>query len=88
MAHDEEVEDLRDLDSALPEASSAKEGAGGELAPSSDAGEGPLVTPAPPCAGEDLVPAAAPTRVGASVEAGEPAPEDPAATASPLQVAE
>jgi hypothetical protein len=29
MAHDEEVEDLRDLDSALPEASSAKEGAGG-----------------------------------------------------------
>jgi hypothetical protein len=29
MAHDEEVEDLGDLDSALPEASSAKEGTGG-----------------------------------------------------------
>jgi hypothetical protein len=46
------------------------------------------VTPAPPCAGEGLVPAAAPTRVGASVEASEPAPEDPAATAGPLQVTE
>jgi hypothetical protein len=29
MAHDEVVEDLRDLDCALPEASSAKEGTGG-----------------------------------------------------------
>jgi hypothetical protein len=29
MAHDEEVEDLGDLDSTLPEASSAKEGTGG-----------------------------------------------------------
>jgi hypothetical protein len=29
MAHDEEVEDLGDLDSTLPEASGAKEGTGG-----------------------------------------------------------
>jgi hypothetical protein len=29
MAHDEEVKDLRDLDSALPEALSAKEGTEG-----------------------------------------------------------
>jgi hypothetical protein len=60
----------------------------GELAPPSDAGEGPLATPALPCAGEDLVLAAAPTGVDASVVAGEPAPEDPAATADPSQVAE
>jgi hypothetical protein len=45
MAHDEEVEDLGDLDSTLPEASGEKEGTGGELVPSSDVGEGPLVTP-------------------------------------------
>jgi hypothetical protein len=29
MAHDEEVKDLGDLDSTLPEASGAKEGTGG-----------------------------------------------------------
>jgi hypothetical protein len=40
MAHDEEVKDLGDLDSALPEASSVKERTGGELAPPSDASEG------------------------------------------------
>ena len=39
MAHDEEVEDLGDLDSTLPEAS------GVELAPPSDAGEGPSAPP-------------------------------------------
>jgi hypothetical protein len=39
MAHDKEVEDLGDLDSTLPEAS------GVELAPASDAGKGPSVTP-------------------------------------------
>jgi hypothetical protein len=38
MARDEEVEDLGDLDSTLPEAS------GVELAPPSDVGEGPLAT--------------------------------------------
>jgi hypothetical protein len=39
MAHDEEVEDLDDLDNTLPEVSKV------ELAPPSDAGEGPSVTP-------------------------------------------
>jgi hypothetical protein len=48
MAHDEEVEDLGDLDSTLPEASGAKEGTGGRRRPPSDAGEGPLVTPRRP----------------------------------------
>jgi hypothetical protein len=86
MAHDEEVEDLGDLDSTLPEASSAKEGTGGELAPPSDVGEGPLVTPAPTCAGEDPVPAAAPTGGDTSVVAGELAAEDTAASADPSQV--
>eukprot|EP00267_Zea_mays_P048454 XP_020401023.1 circumsporozoite protein-like [Zea mays] len=47
MAHDEEVEDLGDLDSTLREASRV------ELAPPSDAGEGPSATPAPTGAGED-----------------------------------
>jgi hypothetical protein len=72
MAHDEEVEDLGDLDSTLPEAS------GVELASPSDAGEGPLVTPAPTSAGEDLVSTAAPTGGDTSMVAGEPAAEDPA----------
>jgi hypothetical protein len=48
MVHDEEVEDLGDLDSALPEASGVKEGTGGELASSSDVSEGPLVIPRQP----------------------------------------
>jgi hypothetical protein len=51
MAHDEEVEDLGDLDSTLPEA------LGVELALPSDAGEGPSATPALTGAGEDPVPA-------------------------------
>jgi hypothetical protein len=88
MVHDEEVEDLGDLDSTLPEVSSAKEGTRGELAPPSDVGEGPLVTPAPPCAGEDPVPAAAPTGVDASVVAGELTAKDPVASVGPSQVAE
>ena len=41
MAHDEEVEDLGDLDNTLPEASRV------ELAPPSDGGEGPSVTLVP-----------------------------------------
>jgi hypothetical protein len=87
MAHDEEVENLGDLDSALPEASGAKEGSGGELAPISNVGEGPLVTPAPTCAGEDPVPTAAPTGGDTLVVVGEPAAEDPATSAGPSQVA-
>jgi hypothetical protein len=82
MAHDEEVEDLGDLDSMLPEAS------GVELAPPSDAGEGPSVTPAPTGAGEDPVPATAPTGEDASKMVGKPVAEDPAASARPSQVAE
>jgi hypothetical protein len=61
MAHDEEVRDLGDLESTLPASSVAKEGIRGQLAPPSDAGEGPVVTPAPTCASENPVPAAAPT---------------------------
>jgi hypothetical protein len=80
MAHDEEVEDLSEVDSLLPKASRV------ELAPSSDVGEGPSATPAPTGAGEDPVPATAPTGEDASKVVGEPA----AATASagPSQVAE
>jgi hypothetical protein len=88
MAHDEEVENLGDLDSTLPEALSAKEGTGGELVPPSDVGEGPLVTPASTCTGEDPVPTAAPTGGDTLVVAGEPAAEDPAASVGPSQVAE
>ena len=87
MARDEEVEDLGDLESTLPEASGAKEGTEGELASPSDVGEGPVITPAPTNAGEDPVPTAAPTGEDTSVVAGEPAAEDPAASVGPSQVA-
>ena len=88
MAHDEEVEDLGDLDSTLPKASGAKERTGGELAPPSDAGKGPSATPAPTGAGED--PASAPALTGedASKVMGEPPAEDPVTAAGPSQVAE
>jgi hypothetical protein len=82
MAHDEEVEDLGDLDSTLPEAS------GVELAPPSDAGEGPLEAPALTGASKDPVLATAPTGGDASMVAGEPAAEDPAVSAGPSHVAE
>jgi hypothetical protein len=82
MAHDEEVEDLGDLDSMLPEAS------GVELAPPSDAGEGPSATPAPTRAGEDPAPATVLMGEDALKVVGEPAAEDPAASAGPSQVAE
>jgi hypothetical protein len=84
MAHDEEVEDL---ESTLPKSSGAKEGTGGQLASLSDVGEGLVMTPAPTCAGEDPVPAAAPNGEDTSVVAGEPTAEDPAASAGPSQVA-
>jgi hypothetical protein len=74
MAYDEEVKDLGDLDSTLPKASGTKDRTGGELAPPSDVGEGPLVTP---------MPAVAPAAGDTSVVAGEPAAEDPAALAGP-----
>jgi hypothetical protein len=77
MAHDEEVEDLGNLDSTLPEAS------GVQLAPPSNAGEGPSATPAPTGAGEDPALATALTGEDASKVVGEPAAEDPAASAGP-----
>jgi hypothetical protein len=77
MTHDEEVEDLGDLDNALPEAT------GVELAPPSNAGEGPSATPAPTGAGEDPVPTTALTGEDAPKVVGEPAAEDPAASAGP-----
>jgi hypothetical protein len=82
MAHDEEVEDLGDLDSTLPEASRV------ELAPPSDAGEGPSATPAPTGASEDPAPTTTLTGEDASKVAGEPAVEAPASSARPSQVAE
>jgi hypothetical protein len=87
MAHDEEVEDLGDLESTLPESSGAKEGTGGQLAPPSNVGESPVMTPALTCAGEDPMPVAAPTSEDTSVVAGEPTAEDPVASAGPSQVA-
>ena len=71
MAHDEEVEDLGDLDNTLPEAS------GVELAPPSGAGEGPSATPAPIGASEDPAPATVLTGADASKVVAEPAAEDP-----------
>jgi hypothetical protein len=59
-----------------------------ELAPPSDAGEGPLVTPALTRASEDLVPATMPTGEDTSMVVGEPAAEDPTASVGPSQVAE
>jgi hypothetical protein len=87
MAHDEEVEDLGDLDSTLPD-SMLPEALGVELALPSDASKGPLATPAPTGVGEDPAPAPALTGEGASKAMGEPAAEDPAAVAGPSQVAE
>jgi hypothetical protein len=82
MAHDEDVADLGDLDSTLSEGSRV------ELAPPSDAGEGPSATFAPTGAGEDPAPASAPAGEDASKAVVEPAAEDPTAVVGPSQVAE
>jgi hypothetical protein len=82
MVHAEGVEDLGGLDGALPEA------AGVDLAPPSNASEGPSSTPAPIGADEDPAPAPAPTCEDASKAVIEPAAEDPAAAAGHSQVAE
>jgi hypothetical protein len=90
MVHDEEVEDLGDLDGMLPD-STLPEASGVELVPPSDAGKGPSTTPAPTAptgAGEDPAPAPALTGEDASKAMGEPHAEDPAAAAGPSQVAE
>ena len=85
MAHDEEVEDLGDLDGTLPD-SMLPEASRVELAPPSDAGKGPSSTPAPTAAGEDPSLAPAPTCEVALKAVAEPATEDPAAAAEPSQV--
>jgi hypothetical protein len=82
MVHAEGVEDLGGLDGALPEAT------GAELAPPSDAGEGPSSTPALTGAGEDSAPAPAPTCEDASKAVVETTTKDPAVVAEPSQVAE
>jgi hypothetical protein len=87
MAHDEDVEDLGDLDSTLPEGT-LPEASGVELAPPSDAGEGPSATLAPTGAGEDPMRAPAPAGEDAPKAVVERAAEDPAAVAGPSQVAE
>jgi hypothetical protein len=87
MAHAEGVEDLGNLDSTLPD-SALPEASGVDLAPPSDAGEGPSSTPVPTGASEDPAPAPAPTCEDASKAVVEPAAEDPAAAAGPSQVAE
>jgi hypothetical protein len=85
MAHAEEVEDLGKLDSTLPVASMV------EVAPPSDAGEGPSTAPAttaPTGAGEDLALAPGQTGGNASKAMVETAAKDPTAAAGPSQVAE
>jgi hypothetical protein len=77
MEHAEDVEDLADLDGALPEATEMN-----PVAPS-DAGEGPSSTPASTAAGEDLAPAPVLMCEDASKTVVEPAAEDPAAAAEP-----
>jgi hypothetical protein len=84
MAHAEEVEDLGDLDSALPVTS------GVEVAPPSDAGEGTSTVPVPTVpTGASKDPAPSPTPTGEDVLKAvvEPAAEDPATVARPSQVA-
>jgi hypothetical protein len=73
MAHDEEVEDLGDLESMVPLAVGARAVIGGPPAPPTDAGEGPVEASVPTV--EDIL------------EAVAPAAEDSAASASPSQVA-
>ena len=87
MAHDEEVEDLGDLDSTLPD-SMLPEASRVELAPPPDAGKGPSANPTPTGGGEDPMPAPAPTGEDTSKAVVEPAAEDLAAAAGPSQVAE
>jgi hypothetical protein len=87
MAHDQEVEDLGDLDSTLPEGT-LPEASGVELAPPSDAGKSPSEIPAPTGASEDLPSAPAPMGEDALKAVVEPAVKDPAAVVGPSQVAE
>jgi hypothetical protein len=81
MAHAEEVEDLRGLNSAPPEAAE-----GGPVLPS-NAGEGPSDVLVPAAAGEDPVSAPVSTVEGAQEVVAEPAVEGPTAADTPAQVA-
>jgi hypothetical protein len=87
MAHAEGVEDLGDLDGTLPD-STLPEASGVDLAPPSDAGEGPSATPVSIVAGKDPMPTPVLTGEDTSKAMGGPAAEDPATTAGPSQVAE
>jgi hypothetical protein len=59
-----------------------------ELAPLSDAGEGPSATPALTGAGEDPAPASEPVGEDALKAVVEPAAKDPTTAVRPSQVAE
>jgi hypothetical protein len=87
MAHAEEVKDLSDLDSTLPDIS-LPEASGMELALPSDAGKGPSSNPATTGDGKDPAPAPAPTGEDTLKVVVEPGAEDPASVAGPSQVAE
>jgi hypothetical protein len=73
MAHDEEVEDLGDLESTVPLVVDARAGIEEQPAPPTDASEGPVEASMP--TGEDTTVAVA------------PAVEDPAMSVGPSQVA-
>jgi hypothetical protein len=81
MEHAEDVEDLRGLVGAPPEAMEVN-----PVLPL-DAGEGPSAVPVTAMAGEDPVSAPAPSVEGAPEVVAEPAVEDPTAAVVPSQVA-
>jgi hypothetical protein len=81
MERAEDVEDLRGLVGASPEAAEVN-----PVLPS-DAGEGPSAVPMPAMAGEDPVSAPAPMVEGVPKVVAEPAVEDPTTAAVPSQVA-
>ena len=68
MAHDEEVEDLGDLESTVLLAVDARAGIEEQPAPSTDAGEGPVEASVP--AGEDTPVAVAPAAEDSAASAG------------------
>jgi hypothetical protein len=81
MARAKDVEDLRDLVGAPPEAEV-------NPVPPSSAGEGSSAAPMPTIVGEGPLRAPAPTAEDPPKVVAEPAAEDPMAAAGPSQVAE
>ena len=73
MAHDEEIQDLGDLESTTPLAVGARAGVEESSAPPTDVGEGPAEASVPPDGDTSAVIA--------------PAAEDPVASSGPSQVA-